>query len=209
MNKIRGCCFLVAALLLGTSLLGCVQNNHRPPQTTSPPAPTGSWYWTPDVLPIAVNVDRDMTLLARNEIAQAIRVWNDAAGMELFRYVDFDIQTVIVAGVPDIPGYGKVNVFRTELGRLPNGDYILGLTTRFGVTTQSRHMQSALVRLDDDLSFGQFYPVMLHELGHVLGLEHALTTDSIMYHHCLESNGLIEEEDVELIQDMLRSPSSP
>lgn len=207
----RGFCLLVAVMLLWTTSLGCSQSNHHSPPPQTPPSQqdVGVWYWTPDVLPIAVNVDRDMTLLARNEIAHAIQTWNEAVGMEIFRYVDFDIQTMIMAGDPDIPGYGKVNVYRTELGRLPNGDYVLGLTTRFGITRSSYHMQSALVRLDDDLSFGQFYPVMLHELGHVLGLTHDATTNSIMYHRCLESEGLIEEDDAQWIRGMFRSPFSP
>lgn len=209
MTKIHAVGFLLVALLSGMVSSGCAQNTRQ--TTPNLIAYVHDWYWSSDAFPIHVRVDNDMGIITHREISQAVDDWNLAVGREVFRYSKVNIETVIVVGVLQPLPYGEIYVFQKELGRLPNGNIVLGLATRHTLNggEEPGMLSSCHINLDDDLELGDIYLVTLHELGHTLGLPHTTDQRSIMYNHALDSDGDLMSHDVEFVQMMMGAIRNP
>lgn len=187
---------LLAATLLGTSLLGCAQT--RPSRTVN--------IWENATFPLVVQIDVSMNQAFQADVIEAVNQWNEAIGTVVFEYEKIDIQDHIIEGQIQRPADGTILLYSMELGRVANGELVLGLTQRF---YRGGYMSSCVVWLDDDLLLEETYGVMLHELGHVLGLGHDDDQASIMHLHPLMGSGDIMPDDVLYVQDQLRNQALP
>lgn len=191
---------LIAVTLLGTSLLGCTPvQSQRPEHLVQP-----RWQETP--FPLVFLVDVDFKQTYRDEIRNAVQTWNDSVGIQILEYQEFDVETVIIEGEMVEPPLGHIYVYSRELGRTRTGDTTLGLAERI---YKRGWMQSGIISLDEDLGLADAYPVMLHEIGHILGLSHSSEITSIMYAHPTMTSGDIREEDIEYILSQVRGRSLP
>lgn len=170
-----------------------------------------NWFWTSDAFPLLVRVDLDLDLEVQEKIYLAIEDWNNAIGEQIFSYYPFNVEYVIVAGIVQDLQYATIIVFSKELGRLPNGNVILGMATRNVISVHEAdnfgRMSSCIVNIDEDIDALNVRLVAVHELGHALGLSHSIDRNSVMYEHVLDSGGRITEEEILPIRHMLHTPA--
>jgi predicted Zn-dependent protease len=193
MSKIWVLPVLLAATLLGTGLLGCVQSG-----PTIQPRRT----WQRSLFPLRIQVDTGLKEIFRNHIREAVQTWNLEIGTSVLIFEEIDIQDRIFQGELANPIPGQVIVFSAELGRSANREIVLGLAR---CIYAHRAIIAGIIWLDDDLVEEQVYGVALHELGHILGLQHFPEPTSVMYYRPLESSGDIRHEDVEFIRSQIRN----
>jgi len=167
-----------------------------------PPTTNGVFYdgscavhWQPEDFPLEVVVERQITPDQRIALEDAIRIWNDAVGAEVFHITRelnwYDPEWlrrrsgtiyVLVADIPDI------NPPLTTLGLC---------STNWNIC----RMHDAIVSLDITVQDGNDATVVfVHELGHALALRHDRSQESIMYRHALASGKRIFQDDINYIR---------
>jgi len=198
--------FLLFAVLLFI-LFGCISS--RPPiceQTSSHIRPQTNVaenilgqeiLWRQEDFPILVTISPNMREIRKQVVFEAIDTWNTEVGIEVFTYV---------IG-PFNPNEGIVNITEEDLGP-PDicGNQILGITTRYFNTNllgYKTSMKRAEVKLHTGVSNRRVLGTAIHELGHVLGLNHDVDVNSIMYPYSLPNRGVITEEDINFVKRMI------
>lgn len=156
-----------------------------------------------DHYPIVVDIDsRYLTPEQINIVIFCINQWNTTAEGEILSYritnnLSGDFDDVYITS-------GSLNSFPDANG---HSHKYLGLTTRrfkCDALGQAVRMQHALVQLEEKMFIYNWRVVVLHELGHVLGLNHDQTTqESVMWPYALDSLGTIMPEDVIYIRSLL------
>lgn len=106
---------------------------------------------------------------------------------------------------------------KKEIKEAPSGSILLRIRPveerpdgyeRHGATTEHRYNKengrilAATVSVDDGLSGQLLYEVTLHELGHVLGLDHDRNKSSFMYPIALDRSGDLSKKDIDLLKEI-------
>lgn len=162
-----------------------------------------SFHWDPRLFPLPVRVDSTLDPAVKSALYVAIHQWNLEVGHAVFFYEE-------VSPTHDAfwePGqYGVVSVTVEELGIGFRGLPMLGRTriylSRNGQVTGSA--ASAIVHLSPNIPQDKLYFVLLHELGHVLCLEHDHDKMSVMFPTTEYNGSLIQEADLEYVRHQVR-----
>lgn len=172
----------IRAALLAVFLVSCIAVSPGPRNggvlQTSLGAP---FHWDSRLFPIPVHVDDTLDPEIKMDVYRAIGWWNMTVGQSVFTYTEVDTCDLSFWE----PGlYGVVGLTSQTLGVARSGHVILGEAELF-LSSHSGPMTgnttAALVHLSPLAVGERRYYVILHELGHVLGLEHDRSDTSLMF----------------------------
>lgn len=156
--------------------------------------------WDQWAFPIPVTVDPEVAEVRHSAVLQAIEVWNEGTGVQVFRYTGRG---------PNPDRRGAIWVTENDLPKSQCGGQIYGYAHRLfrrdalGVKTGIDHGWFEFhTGLPDDRALG----TAIHELGHLLGFHHDREIESIMYPYNLPNRGDIAEEDLQYVRDMVTEP---
>lgn len=102
-----------------------------------------------------ISVQATLSTEYEHEAHEAVRIWNGLVGFEFLTWE---------------AGAESILIVEADLGDNLSGIRKLGQATTWVGTDNS--IESALIQLDTDLSSALLVPVILHEIGHALGLAH-------------------------------------
>lgn len=125
-------------------------------------------------------------------IRKAVEYWNFSIGFDLF-------------GEPT-PGtsWNRNSIYISwgHLGLSESGNQIHGLCRRFYINNSlfmRRYIDYSSITMWDRLPKRYILVVLIHELGHSIGLGHDEDVRSVMYPHAAGSGGQIEAQDIDFI----------
>ena len=119
-------------------------------------------------IPLHVSIDNKFTDDQRVDIIQAILDWNYASNNRLFDFSDTP-DTYIICEPTQVGGWTSIDAIYNK-----NGQWSVRNSTTY-----------ISVLMDSDA----LYNTVLHELGHVLGLDHALESDVMSYMLVMDTKG--------------------
>lgn len=169
------------------------------PRTTLPMRTNGVWHnssgqlvhWTENRFPLQVMMDDSISLVDFVHLNIAMERWNTQVGHQVFEFVRSDTADVLVtrADIPDRePGVQFQGLARlSEFG----GEAI-----------------NCRIWIDTDTTINETSVVLIHELGHCLGLTHDGWPGSIMYAHAVESGYVLMADDIEFVRWQIAGQSS-
>jgi hypothetical protein len=150
--------------------------------------------WRGTDFPLDVVVSSNVPDWVQDSVVGGIARWNREVNSDVFRmreeipWNDLEFFSrrnstvyVVMADIPDING---PNSLRAETTLRSTGEYFTDATLTFDVTLPP-----------EDATI-----VALHELGHVVGLDHDTWRPSIMYRYADESGGRIMEDDANFVR---------
>jgi len=125
-----------------------------------------------------------------SQIQRSIEAWNHALGFDLFGHP--------TPGRP-MQRY-SIYISYEDLGRSSNNRQLHGLCRRYYQTNSllmRRYIDYAQISIWDQLSPISQPNVIIHELGHAIGLGHDRFINSVMYPFAAASYGNIEQQDID------------
>lgn len=155
--------------------------------------------WQADKFPIKLFVDDRLDMRDATTVASAALFWNRVVGRKLFSLYFWDLSTP----APSMCGWASVE-FKSVFGVSPPPP----APGRYGYTSFSlsdgQNLCSVSVFVDNRLPSELTRTVMIHELGHVLGLAHDPDKRSIMYSKINKKPKAkyVQIEDIETIRKM-------
>ena len=148
--------------------------------------------WEPQDFPLSVVVDTRLSGNQQAALIESVQAWNIAVGANVFtitREVEW-FSTELLS-----PQTQTVYVLLSDLS---NAGYLVqGLAS---LEAQDCHIQYVRVFIDLDVPDSDASLVLIHELGHSLGLSHDRWQPSIMWQYANSSGGRIMPDDVNFIQ---------
>ncbi len=109
-------------------------------------------------------------------ILQAAQTWANAANLNI-GLVNDGGQPIGVAGAPQ----GDVRFGDIRVAGLPLGDDALAVSIPPSHTTTGTYAGDIIINTRAQFTPEKLYAVLMHEMGHVLGLDHSTDTNSVMY----------------------------
>lgn len=157
-------------------------------------------YWTASDFPIYILIDDQLDDTLVSSIDLAVYEWNYQVGFSLFVTDIYDFRE------PAPRTSGFIAVSQKDLGKSPRNPEanVLGLASPY-LHESSSHIKAVQVWYDDSITADNALLIMLHELGHALGLAHDNDCSSIMHPHvvnCSSPEIVIKEEDITRIRNM-------
>jgi len=150
--------------------------------------------------PMTVVIDRRLSDRQKQDTISAINRWNIAAGANIFTY-EFS------GNGQDPNSEGYVWLTRCNLGIGTHGRQVLGAAYRYYETDNSGipvSISGGYICAWNQLDDVDWYPVILHELGHIIGLNHDRATESIMQPFAAASTFIIMPNDIAHVRTMAR-----
>lgn len=139
--------------------------------------------WRQQNFPLSISHDDSLDDADILALHAAVRSWNRAIGTPVFRTMD--------------EHWGAVHVRQHFLDN-PSPNLILqGLAWR--EYTDANYTR-CVITLNSETEDFETEIVLLHELGHALGLEHDSWRESIMYSNAVASGGRIMQDDIQFIR---------
>lgn len=123
---------------------------------------------------------------------RAVQEWQDSVGKEMWSFGD----TPLIGAAPFGNAVRWSNNFAAETGFNPTTT--LAVTVRYRLGTHFSRFEIILNGENTALrnnSANILYQVLLHELGHVLGLDHSDSTGAVMY-ASLQGNNSLSDDDI-------------
>lgn len=156
--------------------------------------------WDQHAFPIGVTVDPGMSEEKMVAVRQAIEVWNEETGLQVFVYNGRG---------PNPNRANTIWIVERELPKSRCGGQVYGYAHRY-FRTDALGIKTAIDRGIIELHTGvpgdRILSTSIHELGHILGLHHDREIESIMYPYNLPDRGDISEEDLQFVRDMIQAP---
>lgn len=177
-------------------LLGCPSSPSEPERNVA--QFNGVDYrWDLNAFPIPVYIPKEYDPAWKEQVRDAVMVWNMSAQCNLFYEREVTIGHVMFQLGLVYPGTVTVEEYNLT-ARKNSGEshMVLWSPERGGASGRLHHVK---VLLDEGLSEEKLFTVALHELGHVLTLAHDSDESSIM-HTPSVIGSIIEPEDLEIVR---------
>jgi hypothetical protein len=159
-------------------------------------------YWDHDAFPLLVTYSSNEPIELKEALRYSTDLWNEKVGKKIFSLMELKPDNKIL--FDEIPGYRIIKVGFGKLSKQNNIEN-LGETTSLYFGIRSGRKYSCFIRLNREMTADHYNGIMVHELGHVLGLKHDSDYNSIMYEtFSIKKKWYIEEIDIILIKDMIR-----
>lgn len=149
-----------------------------------------TWYTTN--FPLHVVMDESLTPMQVEAVRLAVRRWNVAVGARVFR------DPVVVSWTHEALNGHLAGYVGVTSRHIPGGHLGQAHWTVYRHTPD--RMRHVLVVLNPDLSQAVTHNVVVHELGHALGLAHDEDPSSVMYVQSSDKARIISDEDLEYVR---------
>jgi len=157
--------------------------------------------WSQNAFPIRVTLDPNLGDERRSAAFEAMLVWNQQTGLEVFTYAGEG---------PNPEQTGTIWVTESELGSSPCGGQYYGFAHRLyeadilGIKTS---INRGWVEFHSDVPQDRITSTAIHEFGHMLGLNHDPEIESIMFpFNQPDRTNQITQEDIQYVIDMIVEP---
>ena len=149
--------------------------------------------------PILIRIDSNLSDYQIDATTAAIDRWNRVANTEIFRYDNLESNNENISQ----ENISTVWIGECQLGRNSENQQFLGFTNRTFLLDsygEPIRINFGSICIWNQLNDDEWYPVITHELGHILGLNHDTDTQSIMYPDPVTASGIIVTEDREYVR---------
>jgi len=156
------------------------------------------YYWTKDSFPLLIVYADNNTKIFKDAIEHASYVWNKSVDKTVFLTIEVNQKDEFLKKYPH---YRIIPINMEQINKITT----LGYTKYYFFGFFSARLHSSRVAISNHTKIEDYPGVLIHELGHVLGLKHDNKINSIMYHqYDIRKNAIIEPNDLFLIREMLK-----
>lgn len=159
-----------------------------------------SLRWPPGAFPLTIWTPEETPEKVRNAFGKAAKILGDAAGRLLFMPLQ-DMPTGYSAGRP-FRGHAELSA-HPSAGEMQRDHGV----TDIDYDRRDGYIISCCVSVPAPVADEDYYPIMLHELGHVLGLDHDEQRESIMFPSLQGRPQALTEGDRKLLRKLYGPPA--